>query len=1118
MDMNNPGTHIKQDMLWAARELTMLALCILIAGAIFNVECLAGELPEWVGKIRKDHPRLFFDSETWPEVRKRALGPERQWYHYIKGRVDSLLKRADNKDTLDVKEYGQEAAWAAFVYRVTKEERYLDLAKKCLDASLRFYDECFNRRKSVNWYSTSRVHATLAWDWLYEALSEAERRDYMSRLVRAIDRVLKARPTIYRENMSGYSSGFYGVKNCLWFIGCTAFGTGIEEDKVNEWLLWGRNENMKLLEHRRRACGDDGGGASATLGYVLGAYPWSEQNFFYTWLSSTGENIAPEWPHSAWLANYVIWNWIEADRGPLEFGYGDRPHTRNAMPTSQLYTHMANIQHLYGERRPKEAALARYVQELVPRKRYNSSWFIYPFLLTDLDDSPEAFEPEGLPKARHFENMGQIIMRSRTRQDDTYCMFSCGGILEQHRHYDALNFVIYHKGFLALDSGTRYKEFDNGEHLANYYAQTVAHNCVVVHQEGEPPARYWGGTVVGNHGGQHRQLGSVVKAFETNDDYVYVAGDATTCYQHGLVKRAGQPHLGEKCKLVTRQMVFMIPNHFVIFDRVVSTNAGYRKDWLIHTAHEPKITGRTIRADHSGGRMFCRTMLPEDAVLKVVGGPGKEFWAAGKNWDIVPNGLNDENLALMGQWRVEVTPGRKMQKDIFLHVIQVAGQDLEQMNEAELIEGVGRYGVRVRTGKQIWEIVFNSDGPLGGHIKRTGQGKRISRNLTTGVQKQVGIAARTYPAMTYEQAKARIPQRELPGFWVGGMEKLEKQLAEVSHGEVRVIANTPGGRLMHVVSFGERERVPATLGSDQNPPLAGQKANFNSAVGGQAQPAYMDKEARYKPVILFVGPVHGHEVEALTGLTNLISIMDTGYDLRGREQTELRKLGRRCRSLIIPAGNPDGTARLEPRALQGMGLEDVRFWGQGTWSDDTFCGWPESKRQHPMAGENIGFLGCYFNDAGINPMHDEFFEPMGPEAPAILKIAREEGVDLAVSLHSHSSGPALLRPAYVTMEKQEDIRRLAGEYYEILKERGLPYSKVFDAKSEGGRNPSPFNLTSAMYHVSGASSFTFECPHGLSSDRACKVGFEEILDIQLALYEAMMRHELAKKAGQEKIL
>ncbi len=1097
--MGKPDTQIKQAIHWAAHELTILVLCFVIGEAIFSAECLSGELPEWTGAIRKDHPRLFFNSDTWPKVRQRALGPERQWYNYIKGRVDSLNKRVGNKDVLDTKEYGQEAAWAAFVYRVSEEQQYLELSKKCLDASLRFYDECFNHKKSVNWYSTSRVHATLAWDWLYDSLSEAERRDYMSRLVRAIDRVLKARPAIYRENMSGYSTGFYGVKNCLWFIACTAFGTAIEEDKVNEWLLWGRNENIKLLEHRRKACGDDGGGASATLGYVLGAYPWAEQNFFYTWLSSTAENIAPDWQHSAWLANYVIWNWIESDAEPLEFGYGDRPHTRNTIPTSRLYTHMANICHLYSRQRPKEAALARHVQQMVPRKQYSSSWFIYPFLLTGIDNAPQLFVPDSLPKARHFENMGQIIMRSGTGPDDTYCMFSCGGILEQHRHYDALNFVIYHKGFLALDSGTRYKEFDNGEHLANYYAQTVAHNCVVVHQEGEPPARYWGGTVIDNHGGQHRQLGSVVKAFETNDHYVYVAGDSTACYRHGLVKMSGQPDLEEKCELVTRQIVFLMPNHFVIFDRVISTDAGYRKDWLLHTAYKPRIRGKTIRADHGKGRMLCRTMLPRDAVLRSVGGPGREFRAAGKNWDIVRDGLTDESLALMGQWRVEVTPGKARHGNIFLHVIQVGGQGLEQMDQVKLIEKDGKCGVSIHSGKQTWDVVFSSDGLLGGHISRSGQGNRISRNLATGVQKQVGIAARTYPAMTYKQAESRIPDRELPDFWVGEMAKLKKHLAEVRNGRVQVIANTPGGRPVHLVRFGNREQVT-------------QKANYNSAIGGKDESAYMDKEARYKPVILFVGPVHGHEVEALTGLTNLISIMDTGYDLRKRQQAQLRELGNMCRLLIIPAGNPDGIARLQPRALQGMGLDDVRFWGQGTWSDDTFCGWPQSKRQHPMVGHNTGFLGCYFNDAGINPMHDEFFEPMGPEAPAILNVAKEEGPDLAVSLHSHSSKPVLLRPAYVTMEKQEDIRKLAAQCYDMLKERGLPYGSVFTSKVEGGRNPSPFNLTSAMYHVSGASSFTFECPHGLDSTSACKASFEEILGIQLALYEAMMRHELSKKA------
>ena len=36
---------------------------------------------------------------------------------------------------------------------------------------------------------------------------------------------------------------------------------------------------------------------------------------------------------------------------------------------------------------------------------------------------------------------------------------------------------------------------------------------------------------------------------------------------------------------------------------------------------------------------------------------------------------------------------------------------------------------------------------------------------------------------------------------------------------------------------------------------------------------------RKKPVVFFVGPVHGHEVEALTGLVNLIHIMETGRDL-----------------------------------------------------------------------------------------------------------------------------------------------------------------------------------------------------------------------------------------------
>jgi len=351
--------------------------------------------------------------------------------------------------------------------------------------------------------------------------------------------------------------------------------------------------------------------------------------------------------------------------------------------------------------------------------------------------------------------------------------------------------------------------------------------------------------------------------------------------------------------------------------------------------------------------------------------------------------------------------------------------------------------------------------------------------------------------MTYAQAKVRIPDRRVPDFWIGDVAELPQRFDHLARGQTTVVAVTPGGRPVHLITYGDRENVA-------------HHANFNSAIGAQEPAAYMDKAARKKPVIFFIGPVHGHEVEGLTGLVNLIQVMETGRDLLGRDQERLRQLGDGCRLLIAPAGNPDGTARFEPRMLLGMESDDLRFWGQGTWKDDTFCDWPGCKRQHPMTGDNVGFLGCYFNNAGINPMHDEFFAPMGPEAPAFLKVAKAEGPDLVVSLHSHESKPAVLRPAYLPTEVQQDILSLARECYALMDQRALPHAEPFEVSAEGGKHPESFNLTSALYHVSGAGSFTFECPHGIRG--ACQVTAEQILDIQLTLYEAMLRHEIGKKS------
>jgi hypothetical protein len=357
--------------------------------------------------------------------------------------------------------------------------------------------------------------------------------------------------------------------------------------------------------------------------------------------------------------------------------------------------------------------------------------------------------------------------------------------------------------------------------------------------------------------------------------------------------------------------------------------------------------------------------------------------------------------------------------------------------------------------------------------------------------------------MTYAQARQSLRPRQLPEFWVGDTGTLPAAWEKLARGRVQTIARSPGGRPLSLVTFGRPEPVR-------------HQANFNSAVGGQDPAAYLDKAARRQPVVYFIGPVHGQEVEGLTGLVNLVRIMETGRDLRGRDQAGLRALGDQCRLLIVPTGNPDGVARFEPRCLQGMSVDELNFWAQGTSRDNIIIPWPISKRRHPFIGPEVGFMGCYFNDAGVNPMHDEFFAPMSAEAPAILKVARDEGPDLAVSLHSHGNPPAVERPAYVPLETQEQARAVAETVYALLEKRALPHGSPPGVQSESGKTPAPFNLTSAVYHSSGAAAFTFECAHGLAGPKMCQVSLEQILDIQLTLYEGMLRFALDTKAQERR--
>lgn len=741
---------------------------LVLAASAMAADASAGDAA-LTERIRKDHPRMFFNADTWPRMKENAKGPAR-------ASLDALLKRVDSypenpvcadfgpvqfhevktaggthKTTaaspiVNVKEWGSQAAECALAWRFTGERRHLEKARKMLETSVAAYHAAYRNRRAVNWYSTSRILALCAYDWIWEGLSEDERRAIIVPLVQHVEDVQpgKGKPNIVRSNCSGIETGFYGVSSLLWYSGLAAYGDGFCDALARKHLAQGRELCLRLVKQRSDGAGDDGALVSAVPIYSMGAYPWAHFNFFHTWLSATGENIAASYPKLALFPNWIYWTWIpngSNPQQPLHSGFGDDLHTQNAIPMGRLYEHMTQYIHFFRDAAPAAARLAASLRDRAPCREFSADWPMYPFLFCGSDDGARPYpadELESIPlHARHFETLGQFVMRSGWRADSTYCTFTAGASIRQHKHHDENNFTIYKHDFLALDSGTRGAETD--WNLRHYYAQTVAHNCVLVRRPGEPLPRYWGPSFNGpegrtNDGGMYDAPAKVL-AFETNGDYTYIASDATAAY-------------GRKCSRVVRQFVHVLPDVFVVYDRVGAADPSNGKAWLLHTKNEPRVEGRLLTADSGRGRIFCETVLPDDAALTVVGGPGKEFWSNGKNWSVDEKFLASAEKEAgetgrgpyFGAWRLEVAPGAPRADDRFLHVL-MAADTASRAPRTEKIEMDGMDGVKVMFplasgGESEARVLFNRTGAVVGTIAVNGGAPHA---LATGVQRQSGL-------------------------------------------------------------------------------------------------------------------------------------------------------------------------------------------------------------------------------------------------------------------------------------------------------------------------------------------------------------------------------------------
>ena len=345
----------------------------------------------------------------------------------------------------------------------------------------------------------------------------------------------------------------------------------------------------------------------------------------------------------------------------------------------------------------------------------------------------------------------------------------------------------------------------------------------------------------------------------------------------------------------------------------------------------------------------------------------------------------------------------------------------------------------------------------------------------------------------------------IPDFWVTDLGDIAAWLAcHVSRGEIREIGRSAGGRPIPAVTFGEPRKGARTT-------------SFSGSIGARKLAAYFGAEHEHT-VYMGMGGVHASEYEGITGIVNLISVLETGQDLRGKEWPELAEIARQIgRIILIPVLNVDGRARIPQRMFVHRGDDSTIYqcWGTGAWADGNNIGWPQCKEFIPLDFAKTMFPGGYPNDGGVNIQHDDFFSPnRQPETEALLQLCAEERPDLISNMHTGAPGNnyyiRMHRP-FVEAALAPTFDRLYAAVHGGLAKAGL--QSTDDPALEGDPTKAPqgvYNLDTALNLHCGALPMVIESPcHGFSGkDRAGNVVFpapDSLVDQQLTCHRELMR-------------
>lgn len=545
--------------------------------------------PELVGV----HPRVYVTDKEITELRQRARGSHRELWQQAISRVRALAgdppppPATARRQQNDV---GIAIAEAAFIYKIEGDKKYLDAARKYMDAAVSYDIWGYPNNKPNVDLAAGHLLYGLGWgyDLLYNDLSVSERTRYREKLIKQARLMAD-----YFKPKSGKTFAYSQNHTFIPIagLGVTAYALYDETPEAPEWARLSRAIFDRVL-----ATYSQDGYYYEGFEYWIFSTPWLV-HYLDAHAHATGEDLYDR-PGFRLMHEYVAHSMLPT--GNYVFDFGDifeGPLTRAGKGEEYPRTHPqgrfhTNYNLLYRIAQRFQSGEAQGVAAWLKSFNQVNAEDFWSLVWYDANLKPVPVERQ---QAWHyFPDHDVFYWRNNWSKDATAFAFKSGppeghhteSMLREfpdwrlssgHAHPDANSFIIFARGqYLTGDSG--YAGVPLTEH----------HNTLLVNSKGQ-----------GKEGSGHDAFAEVsyellnrirIVDVKVEQDRVVVRGDATAAYL---------PELG--LKKFIREFVYQPTSGFSITDEV-ETNTPAVFTWLLH-ADDQIEKGRDNRFSISAGKV-----------------------------------------------------------------------------------------------------------------------------------------------------------------------------------------------------------------------------------------------------------------------------------------------------------------------------------------------------------------------------------------------------------------------------------------------------------------------------------------------------------------------------------